>query len=131
MSERMVTLTMTEEHALLVQDACELLMRMKLGQTTYPVELMLGSRHHMSAESIHKLEDIARQSLETFYIAVGAQGAVKDRDEQLAYEVWGTIRHTMYLADGGKPDSWSTASCPPLSETGLKMPVCEVTRNER
>ena len=131
MSERMVTLTITEEHARLVQDACELLMRMKLGQTAYPVELMLGIHPNMSIEGFHKLQDIARQALDTFYIAVGAQGAVKDRDEQLAYELWGTIRHAMYLADGGKPDSWSTASCPPLSETGLKMPVCEVTRNER
>lgn len=31
-----VTITMTRDHAKVVQDACEMLMRMKLGQTTMP-----------------------------------------------------------------------------------------------
>ena len=37
-----VVLELTKEHAQVVQDACEVLMRMKLGQTAFPTEVMLG-----------------------------------------------------------------------------------------
>lgn len=124
-----VTLTLTREHAETVQDACELLMRLKLGQTSFPTELMLGwPNSEMSVQEYCLRRDIANDALKAFLRAVdNAEGTEKDELEQMAYEVWDTIRHALWKRenlDGG--DSWSVCSQPPLSESGLKMPVCEI-----
>lgn len=132
MNEKIV-LEMTREHAQTVMDACEMLMRLKLGQTSYPTELMLGwpLYHHkkgMSTDEYCMRRDIANDILRAFLRATGnAEGTEKDMVENMAYEVWGTIRYGLYMAehpDGGEP--WSVASQPPLSESGLRMPECRV-----
>lgn len=126
-----VTLTMTREHAQTVQDACELLMRLKLGQTSFPTELMLGGIGAIGKYDVNEFclrRGIAEDVLRAFLRATGnPEGAERDKCEQMANEVWGTIRHAFWKAenpDGG--DSWSVCSQPPLSESGLKMPVCEI-----
>lgn len=127
MSEKII-LELTREHAQTVMDACEMLMRMKLGQTSYPTELMLGGplfhQNGMSVDEYCMRRDIANDILRAFLRATGnKEGTEKDMVENMAYEVWGTIRHTFWKAenpDGG--DSWSVASQPPLSESGLRMP---------
>ena len=131
MSE-MVTLTMTREHAQVVQDACEVLMRMKLGQTMQPTELMLGWPAHdgMDTEEYLLRRDIAEGVLRSFLLAVDCEpGCEKDKVEMMAYEVWGTIRHALWKDDHpAGTDSWSVARQMPLSESGLDMPKCEVRR---
>jgi len=130
-----ITLTMTRAHAQTVMDACELLMRMKLGQTSFPTELMLGwPLYHekgISVEEYCMRRDIANDILRAYLRATGnKEGREKDLTEHIVYEVWGTIRYTLYMADhpdGG--DGWSVASRPPLAESGLKMPKCEVKRD--
>lgn len=127
-----VTLTLTREHAETVQDACELLMRLKLGQTAFPTELMLGwPLYHDKIKDIEEYcmrREIANDILRAYLRAVGnLEGTPKDATENRAYEVWGTIRHAFWKAEhpnGG--DSWSVCSQPPLSESGLTMPVCEI-----
>lgn len=127
-----VTLTMTREHAQVVQDACEMLMRMKLGQTSFQTELMLGglgslgSRYDVDEFCLRR--GIAEDVLRAFLRATGnVEGQEKDMVEHLAYEVYGTIRHALWKAvhPAGTGD-WSVASQPPLSESGLDMPKCEV-----
>lgn len=128
----MVILTMTREHAETVMNACELLMRMKLGQTSFPTELMLGwplyNEDGMSIDEYCMRRDIANDILRTYLRCTGnTEGTEKDMLEHLVYEVWGTIRYALYKADhpdGG--DGWSVASRPPLAESGLPMPKVEV-----
>lgn len=127
-----VTMTMTREHAQVVQDACEMLMRMKLGQTSFQTELMLGGignpKYDVNEFCLRR--DIAENVLRAFLMATGnVEGSEKDRVEQMAYEVWGTIRHALWKADNPVgTDSWSVASQPPLSESGLGLPKCEVRK---
>ena len=125
-----VTITMTREHAQVVQDACEMLMRMKLGQTMYPTELMLGGigNRKYSIDEFCLRRDIAENALKAFLCATGnREGQEKDMTEMLAYEVWGTIRHTIWKHDNpDETDSWNIASLPPLNESGKNMPKCKV-----
>ena len=133
MSEK-ITVEMTREHAQTVQDACELLMRMKLGQTSYPTELMLGwplyHEKEISIEEYCMRRDAANDVLRAFLRITGnKEGCEKDRVENLAYEVFGTIRHALWKYDNtNTKNSWSVASQPPLCESGLKMPKCTVKK---
>ena len=126
-----VTLTLTEEHAQTVQNACEMLMRMKLGQTAMPTEFMMGwpTNSHDIAEIKHRCDVmiVAKQALSTFLWVTGyKEGKPKDKTDQMAYEIWGTIRHALWMHDHPRGDEWSTAAQEPLSESGLDMPKCEV-----
>lgn len=125
-----VTITMTRDHAEVVQEACEMLMRMKLKQTMMPTELMLRSPNMMCDEYMLR-KYIANDILKAFLTAVGRrEGMAKDEVEQMAYEVYGTIRHALYIADGGDPDGLSVAAREPLSESGREMPRCEVAMED-
>lgn len=127
-----VTLTMTREHAQVVQDACELLMRMKLGQTFAPIDALLGwpKNDDMDSKEYHARHKIADQILRAFYMAVNnEEGTPKDKVENMAYEVFGTIRHALYVADGGDLEAYNVAAQEPLNESGLTMPKCEVTKD--
>ena len=133
MKEKIV-LEMTREHAQTVQDACEMLMRMKLGQTSYPTELMLGwpgyHKNGISTDEYCIRRDIANDIMRAFLRTTGnEQGTEKDLLEQTAYEIWGTIRHAFWNAEnpnGG--NDWDVRSQPPLSESGLRMPECRVVK---
>lgn len=130
MSEK-VTLEMTCEHARVVMDACEMLMRMKLGQTSQPTELMLGGicgRYDVKEFCLRR--DMAQDILRAFLRATGnPEGVEKDEVEQMAYEVFGSIRYALWCADHpGDTDSWSVASQPPISESGLGIPKCKVLK---
>ena len=132
MSEK-ITVEMTKEHAQTVQDACELLMRMKLGQTISPTEIMLGGFDSIGKYSVDEFcmrRDAANDVLRAFLRITGnKEGCEKDRVESLAYEVFGTIRHALWKYDNpNTKDSWSVASQPPLCESGLKMPKCTVKK---
>lgn len=123
-----VTITMTRDHAQIVQDACEMLMRMKLGQTMMPTELMLGWLR--KADEYLSRRYIANNILNAYLTAVRQDDyEARDEVEQMAYEVYGTIRHALYVADGGDPDGLSVAAREPLSESGREMPKCEVTND--
>ena len=130
-----IILELSEDHARVVQDACEMLMRMRLGQTMQPTELMLGWPMHqgMSTDEYCIRRDIAYDALKAFLTAVGCrEGLPKDEMEMLAYEVWGTIRHAVWqhenpdTKDSWDADSWDVRSQEPLSESGKPMPVCRV-----
>lgn len=123
-----VTITMTRDHAQIVQDACEMLMRMKLGQTMIPTELMLGWLR--KADEYLSRRYIANNILNAYLTTVRQDDdEAKDEVEQMAYEVYGTIRHALYIADGGDRNGWSVAAREPLSESGREMPKCEVTKD--
>lgn len=125
-----VTLTMTREHAQVVQDACELLMRMKLGQAMFPTELLLGwPDGSISMNEYCKRRDWANNVLRAYLDIVGCyQGCEKDEVEHMAYEVWDTLRHAFWKHENpGVTDSWDIRSQEPLSESGLEMPKCEVS----
>ena len=123
-----VTITMTRDHAKVVQDACEMLMRMKLGQTMIPTELMLGWLRKADEYLLRRY--IANNILNAYLTTVRQDDdEAKDEVEQMAYEVYGTIRHALYIADGGDPDGLSVAAREPLSESGREMPKCEVTND--
>lgn len=125
-----VTITMTRDHAWVVKEACEMLMRLKLGQTMMPIEVMLGwPNSGMTIDEYCLRRDVARGALTAFLTAVGHEGAAKDEVEQMAYEIYGTIRHALYIADGGDRNGWSVAAREPLSESGREMPKCEVTND--
>ena len=125
-----ITLTMTREHAQVVKDACEMLMRLKLGQPSFATEELLGfpNSDSMDMREWCLRRDVANDLLRTYLRVVGNPvGTPKDDVEHMAYEVWGTIRSALYMhdnPDGG--NGWSVASQPPLAESGLKMPKCEI-----
>lgn len=135
MSEK-ITLELTREHAQVVQDACEMLMRMKLGQTRYAIDTLIGwpkpDKGDMDMKEYCLRRDMANDILETALRVLlgdnkyGQPDREKDEVEALAYEVWGTMRHELWKHENGDKDSWDVRSQEPLSESGLTMPVCRV-----
>ena len=131
-----ITLTMTREHAQIVQSACEMLMRLKLRQTGCAVDMLIGwpkpYKGDMDMREYCLRRDMANDILETaLRVLLGDNKYVlpdekKDDAEALAYEIWGTLRHALYMHDGGDYDSSDVRSREPLSESGLMMPVCRV-----
>lgn len=135
MSEK-ITLELTREHAQIVQDACEMLMRLKLGQTVCAVDMLIGwpkpDKGDMDMKEYCLRRDMANDILKTALRVLlgdnnyGQPEGKKDDAETLAYEIWGTLRHALYMHDGGDYDSYDVRSREPMSESGLKMPVCRV-----
>lgn len=134
MAEKIV-LELTREHAQIVQNACEMLMRLKLGQTGCMVDMLIGWPKPDREMNIHEYclrRDMANDILKTALRVLlgdnkyGLPDGQKDKDEALAYEVWGTIRHALYINDGGEYDTYDVRSNEPLNESGLTMPKCEV-----
>ena len=128
-----LVMELTLEHAKVVQDACELLMRMKLGQTSFPTELMLGGIGAIGKYDVNEFclrRDIAENVLRAFLRATGNQeGCEKDEIENMAYEVFGSIRYAIWKHEHpGAGGDWSVASQPPLSESGKGIPKCEVMK---
>lgn len=131
-----ITLTMTREHAQIVQDACEMLMRLKLGQTVCAVDMLIGwpkpDRDDMDMKEYRLRRDMANDILKTALRVLlgdnkyGLPEGKKDDAEARAYEIWGTLRHALYMHDGGEYDSYDVRSTEPMSESGLTMPVCRV-----
>jgi len=131
-----ITLTMTREHAQIVQDACEMLMRLKLGQTGYAVDMLIGwpksDKSDMDIKEYCLRRDMANDILKTALRVLlgdnkyGLPDGKKDTGEALTYEILGTLRHALYMHDGGDYDSYDVRSREPMSESGLTMPVCRV-----
>ena len=133
MAEKIV-FELSREHARIVQDACEMLMRLRLGQSSYAVELMLGWPTHedMDMKEYCMRRDTANKVLEAFlHIVLGTNGygypdGRKDEIENLAYEVWGMIRHVLYLHDYPNDKSYDVRAHEPLKESKYPMPKCRV-----
>lgn len=138
MAEKIV-LELTREHAQTVQNACELLMRLKLGQPGYAVDTLIGfpkPDRNMNMHEYYLRRDMANDILRTALRVLlgdnkyGHPDGTKDEEESLAYEVWGTIRHTLYMHDGGDYDTYDVRSREPLNESGKGMPVCRVEEDD-
>ena len=133
MAEKII-LELTREHAQVVQDACEMLMRMKLGQPSFPTELLLGwpSHERMSTDEFCLRRDMANEIMRTYLFAVlgrnnyGYPDGRKDDTEALAYEVWGTIRHETYKYYYQDDDFYDVRSQEPMNESGKTMPKCRI-----
>ena len=130
-----IVLELSEEHARIVMDACEMLMRMRLGQESYPTELMLGWPLHdgMSTDEYCIRRDVGGELMRTYLGVVLGKNAWhmpngrKDDLEAMAYEVWATMRHAMFKHEHpGVGETYDVRSSPPLSESGKEMPVCKV-----
>lgn len=121
-----VTLTMTRKHAKKIQDACDFLMRMKMGQTSHCAEYMMG---WALSSDMDVDEYLQRRAAGSKVLDAFVQVTRKDdrsRDD-IACEIWETIRHALYMADGGGSD-YDVRRYEPMSLSGLEMPKCEVTR---
>ena len=120
MSE-MVTLKMTREHALLVQNACELWMRMTLGQAHIAVEVYMPfDRRDESVDSWLRRRDIAIDGMRASLRAMNTT----ERRDALAYEVWGSLRYATTMHD--EPSCKDSRGWPPLGDSGLTMPVVTI-----
>jgi len=134
MAEKII-LELTREHARVVQDACEMLMRMKLGQTGYAVDTLIGwpkPGKGMDMKEYCLRRDMANDILKTALRVLlgdnkyGYPDGRKDDTEALAYEVWGTIRHETYKHDHQDDDSYDVRSQEPINESGKTMPKCRI-----
>ena len=139
MSE-VITLSLTREHAEAVQNACELLMRLKLGQPGYMTDLLLGwpkGPDDMSSEEYCLRRDTANEILKTALKVLygvnnyGEPDCEKDMLEALSYEVWGTIRHALAWHDNPEGSDWNVSFRQPLQESGLPMPKCQITEMKK
>ena len=122
-----IILELSEDHARVVRDACELLMRMKLGQYNFPAEILMGlpSQAEMPTDEYCLRRELARDVMRAYLSVVGCkEGEPKDEAEKLAYEVWGTIRHAEWAREQG--DTWDVRCREPLHESKATMPICKV-----
>ena len=139
MSEKVV-LELTREHAQIVQDACEMLMRMRLGQSGFVTDLMLGWPMHegMSIDEFCIRREAANDVMTGYLKCVlglnnyGLPNGRKDELEARAYEVWATLRHTLFLHDykDASDRTYDVRGHEPLNESGLEMPKCKVVETK-
>ena len=122
----MVTLTITRKHAEKIQDTCEFLMRMKMGQTAFCSEKMLGwpPKGDIKIDDFAQRRDWTRKVLDAFVQITRKDDRSRD---DIACEIWETIRHALYMADDGGSD-YDVRRYEPMSLSGLEMPKCEVER---
>ena len=125
-----VTLIMSTAHARVVRDACEMLMRMKLGQYNAPWDGLVGIGSNGSKWDVNEYcvrQDIASDIMRAYLRACGYKdGTDKDDIEQMAYEVWGAIRHAEWASEEHEPGDWDVRSQEPLSESGKGVPQCRI-----
>lgn len=125
-----VALEMSREQAMIVERACELFARLKIGQFEQIIEQMMD----FSTNDASNRSDIADDLLKIVACLIfgkntwGMPNVEKDDEHERAWEVYTALRYTRcchdYPEEIGK--SWSVCFDEPRSYSGDGVPKCEI-----
>lgn len=134
--EERVTLEMSREAALICEHALELYARLKLGQfREITWKIMPNDWKEGNFDRWIQERDFANELLEMAAKHVFGTNSwgqldikVRDEDEMRAWELYTTLRYTRMWHDYPEDGSnfWSVAYDEPMSQSGDKMPKCEI-----
>lgn len=121
------TLTLSREQAEIVESACELLARLRIGQFNRITELLLDVQ---DVESYGMRRDFANGALKLAASAIFDRGLGKNFDtdklHHRAWDVYQVLRYTRAWHDNPAGNPMSVSFDKPVSFIGEKLPVCEV-----
>lgn len=127
MAEKVV-LTLTREQAQMVEDACELYARLRIGQFERIVEMMLDV---CDAENYCERRDTAAALLQTVACVIfgrTAYGTPECKEDALHYRAWNiyaALRHCLAWHDNPK-GGWGVCYDEPYPWGGEAVPECRV-----
>lgn len=115
----------------MVQDACELFARLKIGQFNCITERLLDLGLNDYCERRDNANDLLRLA-SCFIFGRNAYGSpdLKTQDElhYRAWDIYTVLRHAMWKHDNpdGKGDSWCVYADKPYTHTSEPLPKCKV-----
>lgn len=127
--EEKYVLTLTRKQAYMVQDACELLARLKIGQFSRITELLLDLGLKDYCERRDNVNDLFRVASNIIFgrNAYGSPVAKQDAIHYRAWDIYTVIRHAIWEHDNpGNNRSWCVAADPPVPHGNEPLPECEV-----
>lgn len=132
-SNERVTLTLTRNQALIVEQACELLARLHIGQFNTVTEMLLDIRRGMADYCLRR--DMANDLLKMAAITIFGKGAygqpdVKEKsvEHERAWLVYTTLRHARSWHDN--PAGGFTVNYDEPMSIGEYMPKCIIAKDD-
>lgn len=122
------TLTLSREQAIIVESACELYARLKIGQFNRITEMMLDIKN---VEDYCFRRDIADGILKTAACVIfgmnqyGLPDVTKDIPHNRAWDVYQVLRYTRSWHENPK-GGWTVNYDKPMSLIGEPLPKCEI-----
>ena len=134
-----VTLTMSRDQAMVVEHACELYARLKIGQFHHITEQMLdyGEKDREDGlKSWCERRDIANDILKAAALVIygrnpyGYPDVSKDKLHNRAWDVYQVLRYTRCWHDNPEGNFWSVCYDTPMSLIDEPLPECTVTTGD-
>lgn len=129
--EEKYVLTLTRKQAYMVQDACELFARLKIGQFNRITEHLLDLGLNDYCERRDNANDLLRVVSNVIFgrNAYGSPELKQDEIHYRAWDIYTVLRHAMWKHDNPDPEGmakWCVASDTPRSHTDEPLPKCKV-----
>lgn len=128
MTDRTYTITVTERQAAELQEACELLARIKIGQIDHAIERLPGFYDRRDWEQVHATRHEIQRLANTLM-----PEATKRREDGVAWDLYQVIRHRLSwdrahdqgVIKPGEPRKWpemmGVCYDEPLAMSGLPL----------
>ncbi|EWC39608.1 hypothetical protein [Stutzerimonas stutzeri] len=128
MTDRTYTITVTERQAAELQEACELLARIKIGQIDHAIERLPGFYDRRDLEQVHATRHEIQRLANTLM-----PEATKRREDGVAWDLYQVIRHRLSwdrahdkgVIQPGEPRKWpemmGVSYDEPLAMSGLPL----------
>lgn len=115
----------------MVQDACELLARLKIGQFSSITELLLDLGLKDYCERRDNVNDLLRVASNIMFgrTTYGSPAVKHDTIHCRAWDIYTVLRHAMWEYDNPDPnnrDGWCVAADTPRQTADEPLPGCEV-----
>ena len=129
--EEKYVLTLTRKQAYMVQDACELFARLKIGQFNRITEHLLDLGLNDYCERRDNANDLLRiVSCIIFGRNIyGSPELKQDETHYRAWDIYTVLRHAMWEHDNPDPkrrDGWCVFADTPYTHTSEPLPECKV-----
>lgn len=130
-----VTMELSETQAKIIQTALEEWFRIRIGQFSDLAEDLVFSDYKKDPKHPEKFDVClqARDDLNAIFDAAKRiawpNGVTKNKSPvqvQIAEDVWSTLRHELYIANGGDPNSWCVDARPPLQLGAEPLPKIKI-----
>lgn len=134
--DEMVVLEMTRDQALIVENACELLARLHIGQFKTVTEMVLPI-HGKDIDDYCRRRDDANDALMLAAKIIFGRSCydqpdvqTKDEDHNRAWNVYQILRYTRSWHDNPEGNHWSVCYDKPLNLLNEPLPKCEIVERK-
>lgn len=129
--EEKVYLELTRDQADTIEEACELLARLYIGQfrtvteKLFPVFYNDRDSYYKRRDDVNDALDLAAKLL-FGRTAYGTPDCSKTKEHNRAWDIYQTLRYVRSWHDHPEGDHWSVCFDEPLNCSGEPLPVCRI-----